>query len=63
MRMILVDAIRAAGRQKRGSGGVKVTLDEGMALSAPESAVLEIDLALRRLEEQDSRKALLIELH
>lgn len=63
MRMILVDAIRAAGRQKRGSGGVKVTFDEGMALSAPESAVLEIDEALRRLEEQDSRKALLIELH
>jgi RNA polymerase sigma-70 factor, ECF subfamily len=63
MRMILVDAIRAAGRQKRGAGGPQVTLDEGMALSAPESELLEIDDALRRLEEQDPRKALLVELH
>jgi RNA polymerase sigma factor (TIGR02999 family) len=63
MRMILVDAIRAAGRQKRGAGGPQVTLDEGMALSAPESELLELDDALRRLEEQDPRKALLIELH
>lgn len=63
MRMILVDAVRAAGRQKRGARGAKVTLDEGMALSSPESELLELDDALRRLEEQDARKALIVELH
>lgn len=63
MRMILVDAMRSAGRQKRGGGAGKVTLDEGMAVSAPAEALLELDDALRKLESQDARKAAMVELH
>ena len=63
MRMILVDAVRTACREKRGGGGVKVTLDEGMAMTAPNEVLLDIDEALDRLEAQDARKASLVELH
>ncbi len=63
MRMILVDSIRAAGREKRGGGAAKVTLEEGMALSDSNETLLDVDDALRRLEEQDPRKASLVELH
>jgi RNA polymerase sigma factor (sigma-70 family) len=34
-----------------------------MAISAPSEALLEVDEALRRLEQQDARKAALVELH
>ncbi len=63
MRMILVDSVRAAAREKRGGGRAKVTLDEGLAISAPDETLLEIEEALGRLEHQDARKALLVELH
>ena len=63
MRMILIDAVRAAGREKRGGGRRQVTLDEGMALSAPGGLLLDLHEALERLERQDQRKAALVELH
>ena len=63
MRMILVDSARAALREKRGRGWVQVTLDEGMALTDSDEVLVEVDEALRRLSEQDARKASLVELH
>jgi RNA polymerase sigma factor (TIGR02999 family) len=63
MRMILVDSIRAAGRDKRGGAAAQVTLDEGMAVTAPNQTLLEVDEALSRLERQDARKAAMVELH
>jgi RNA polymerase sigma factor (TIGR02999 family) len=63
MRMILVDSVRAALREKRGRGRAQVTLDEGMALTDTNEVLLEVDEALRRLSEQDARKASLVELH
>ena len=63
MRMVLVDRTRARYAEKRGGGGVAVTLQESVALSpnrAPD--ILEIDQALTRLAAFDERKAKVIEL-
>jgi RNA polymerase sigma factor (TIGR02999 family) len=63
MRMILVDHTRAHYAEKRGGGGVAITLEETAVLSpnrAPD--ILEIDEALTRLAGFDERKAKVIEL-
>jgi RNA polymerase sigma-70 factor, ECF subfamily len=63
MRQVLVHYARRRNAVKRGGGGQKVTLDEGLALT-PNSTpdVLAIDQALRTLSNQDARKARMIEL-
>jgi RNA polymerase sigma factor (TIGR02999 family) len=65
MRRILVDDARHRLRQKRGAGGVAVELDD--ALAAPRDPVdavdaLDLDRALKTLEELDPDQARLVEL-
>lgn len=64
MRRVLVDYARAASRQKRGGGQIRVTLDEGIVVS-PERAddLLALDEALEALGHHDPRKARVVELH
>lgn len=64
MRHILVDHARSRQSRKRGSGGVQVTLDEGL-LATPGSSidVLMIDEALVRLATLDSRQVKIVEMH
>jgi RNA polymerase sigma factor (TIGR02999 family) len=62
MRQILVDHARARAAAKRGRG-LQVTLDEGLAASAPpEPDVLDVDRALGELAALDDRQARLVEL-
>ncbi|MDX1388094.1 MAG: sigma-70 family RNA polymerase sigma factor [Acidobacteriota bacterium] len=64
MRRILVDHARARRRDKRGGAAVRVTLDEALTVSdEPPERLLDIDAALRRLEEKDPRKAKALEMH
>ena len=63
IRRILVDHARAGMAEKRGSGGIKVELNEGMAAAAPrELDVLELDTALAKLAQMDERQARIVEL-
>jgi RNA polymerase sigma-70 factor, ECF subfamily len=63
MRQILVDHARARQRQKRGSGGQQVTLDDALAISAmPPEGLLDLDEALTSLAGRDSRKATIVEM-
>jgi RNA polymerase sigma factor (TIGR02999 family) len=66
MRQVLVDHARRRRARKRGSGGLKVALDEaaGAAAPAPTSAVdlLALDLALSQLEEIDRPRARVVEM-
>ena len=57
MRRILVDFARARGKDKRGGGVRKVTLDEGLVVS-PQSRpdLIALDEALRELEAVHPRK-------
>jgi RNA polymerase sigma-70 factor, ECF subfamily len=63
MRRVLVDIARKHGFQKRGGGGVKVSL-EGSPEPATKTdpAVLELEDALTALEQLDPRKARVVEL-
>ena len=63
MRRVLVDHARARGYQKRGGGGVKVTLIEELAVT-DEAAhdVVGLDDALTALAAFDQRKAKIVEL-
>ena len=63
MRQILVNHAKAQQRQKRGGGASKVDLDTA-ALISPEQTktVLDVDEALERLAQLDSRKAQVVEL-
>ncbi|PYK58419.1 MAG: RNA polymerase subunit sigma-70 [Verrucomicrobia bacterium] len=63
MRQILVNHAKAQQRLKRGGGASKVDLDTA-ALISPEQTktVLDVDEALERLAELDSRKAQVVEL-
>ncbi len=63
MRHILVDHAKALQSQKRGAGASKVQLDE-TALISPEqsSAILDLNEALDRLADLDSRAAHVVEL-
>jgi RNA polymerase sigma factor (TIGR02999 family) len=68
MRRILVDQARHGQRQKRGGGGIAVSLTEGAAdVAAPESGVdpvdaIALDRALTRLEQFDATQARVVEL-
>ena len=63
MRHILVDYARTQGRQKRGSGADRVTLDEAIAVG-PELSLdlISLDIAMQKLAELDARKSQIIEL-
>lgn len=62
MRQVLVDFARARMAAKRGGGGVRETLDEGMAsLDAEVETVLDVDRALERLRAHDERLARVVE--
>jgi RNA polymerase sigma factor (TIGR02999 family) len=64
MRRLLVDHARSRGRQKRGGDLARVTLQPRDSSTEPRSEeILDLDDALRRLSEQDSRAASVIELH
>jgi RNA polymerase sigma-70 factor (ECF subfamily) len=63
MRRILVDHARSRGRQKRGSGAEKVSLDEAIAVGEEMSLdLVDLDDALKSLEAVDPRKSRIIEL-
>jgi RNA polymerase sigma factor (TIGR02999 family) len=63
MRRVLVDHARAKGYRKRGGGAVKISLDEGMAVTSPlDVDVLALDRALEKLAAVDERKSRVIEL-
>jgi RNA polymerase sigma-70 factor, ECF subfamily len=63
MRQILIDHARSRLREKRGSGGQKLSLDEGLLLTQARSAELvAIDSALDRLAKLDPRQARIVEL-
>jgi RNA polymerase sigma factor (TIGR02999 family) len=64
MRRVLVDHARANRRSKRGSGGIKVTLDEQqLAIEQPTADLLDLDEAIQRLSALEERKARVVELH
>jgi RNA polymerase sigma factor (TIGR02999 family) len=63
MRRILVDYARAAARLRRGGNLRPVTLHEASVLTeGPEMDMLDVDEALRGLEQLDARQARLVEL-
>jgi len=63
MRQILVDHARGKGRQKRGQGADRVTLNEAVLVSAePDAALLDLNQSLERLAGKDERKARVVEL-
>jgi RNA polymerase sigma factor (TIGR02999 family) len=63
LRRILVDHAKAVNREKRGAGVEKVEFDEAIMIGPQTSAgIIELDLALRRLAEQDSRKGEIVEM-
>ena len=63
MRRVLVDHARSRGYQKRGGGGQRVTLSEGVAVSAgPAVDLVALDRALEALATVDPRKCRVIEL-
>jgi RNA polymerase sigma factor (TIGR02999 family) len=63
MRRILVDHARSNGRQKRGSGAEKVSLDEAIHVGEETSLdLVDLDEALERLAALDPRKSQIIEL-
>jgi RNA polymerase sigma factor (TIGR02999 family) len=63
MRQILVDHARMRNAGKRGGGEAKVTLaDAAEASDSRPEAFLDLDRALSKLEEQDPRKARVIEM-
>jgi RNA polymerase sigma factor (TIGR02999 family) len=63
MRRVLVERARAARAQKRGTGAVRITLDEGMATSSqPGPEVLALDQALRKLARRSERQSRVAEL-
>ena len=63
MRQILVNHAKAQQRQKRGGGASKVELDTTAVISPEQTkTVLDVDEALERLAQLDSRKAQVVEL-
>jgi RNA polymerase sigma factor (TIGR02999 family) len=63
MREILIEQARRKGRLKRGGGGKRVELAEGMAwIEPPADDVLALDEAIRRLEAEDARLAEIVML-
>lgn len=67
MRRILVDHAKSLRRVKRGSGAVKLPLDESLGdavvvAQADPAQMIDLDNALTLLARQDARKARLLEL-
>jgi RNA polymerase sigma factor (TIGR02999 family) len=65
IRRILVDYARSQHAEKRGSGAVKLALDDAMAV--PQAPATDVDLlglndALDRLAEMDERQSRIVEL-
>lgn len=64
MRRLLVDHARNKRRAKRGGGALPVTFEEGLLpAQSPDEDLLDLDRALERLAERDTRKAAILELH
>ncbi len=64
MRRILVDYARTRNAQKRGGDAVRVTFNEERDAGTDSSTdVLALDMAISELNEFDSRKAEILELH
>lgn len=64
MRSIIVDAVRASLRERRGGDAEHVPLDTGIAeaLALPEDEVLDVDRALRDLAQLEPRLAQVVEM-
>jgi RNA polymerase sigma factor (TIGR02999 family) len=63
MRRILVDHARAQQTAKRGSGGIKVSLDDVLEISDEQlDSMLALDEALKALEKIDPQKARIVEM-
>jgi RNA polymerase sigma factor (TIGR02999 family) len=63
MRRLLVDHARRRHRAKRGSGGTRITLVEGLATAEPvDIDAIALDDALASLERLDPRKGRMVEL-
>jgi RNA polymerase sigma factor (TIGR02999 family) len=63
MRRLLVDHARRRNRGKRGSGGTRITLTEGLAAVAEVNVdAIALDDALTSLERLDARKGRIVEL-
>lgn len=63
MRRILVDHARSKRRDKRGGGRKRLSLEEGLTISAnSDEDVLAVDELLEELREQDPRLAQIVEL-
>lgn len=62
MRQIVVDHIRARSAAKRGGGLDAVTLSWADGLPAPEPEMLDVDAALQRLDQIDSRLRQLVDM-
>lgn len=64
MRSVVVDAVRASLRERRGGDALHVPLDTGLseALALPEEEVLDIDRALTDLAALEPRLARVVEL-
>lgn len=62
MRRVLVDSARAHRYQKRGGDAVRVTFDEGLAISDRAPDLVALDAALDALASMDERKARVVEL-
>lgn len=64
MRQVVIDYLRRRQAHKRDAGGVRVTLDSGIAgrPDAPLDDVLALDEALKQLERLDARQARIVEL-
>jgi RNA polymerase sigma factor (TIGR02999 family) len=64
MRSIIVDAVRAAGRERRGGDAEHVTLDTAIAdaLAQPHEELLDIDRALEDLARLEPRLAQVVEM-
>ncbi len=63
MRRILIDHARAIQSEKRGGGGMRVSLDQaGEVASTREQDVLDVDAGLSQLPQLDQRAAEVVEL-
>jgi RNA polymerase sigma factor (TIGR02999 family) len=63
MRRILVDYAKGKQAAKRGSGAVKVSLDEALAIPELKGVdIVALDEALSRLAELDSRQSQIVEM-
>lgn len=64
MRRILVDYAKGRNAAKRGSGAIKLPLDEALGVAVQENVdVVALDEALSRLAEIDKRQSQIIEMH